>query len=376
MFHYIKKDLQYMLKNEKTLLLFIFLVQLISVVVVFFSYGVINHYNTKVGVVEDRALSYEFQVVGNNFITKDEVEGFYESVIASMDVKFERIYVMGKGGIMSDGGYNIEEKEYVVPTILINNVLYKYLDTDNTRFDTDVENVIQQFESDKKVALVGSDILPEEDTIVLCDEEYTIIGMFEEDSPYCDVIEIPFSKLPEKLEIAYIYISFTRPMLEPEYDVLSGAVNLYLGDKVEMPEFNGIKNENEYRVYRSIMLILAVFIFMCGVNCCIVYSHLLNKRRRMFSVSRICGCTKIKAAVIYLMELLFMSVVPLSIGMILFIKVVMPMSESMFEYMRYYLNTRVYIEIALMYLVVLLITYLSLVVHFVKKTPVALIKEV
>lgn len=372
MFHYIKKDFQHMLQNEKKLLTIIFVVQIISVMVVFFSYGVINHYNTKVGVLEDKALSYEFQITDfNSAITQEELMKFYSTITSSMDMKFERIYVMCENMVMTDAGYDIEREKYCIPSILVDNVLIKYLDS-----DYEIEDIIHKFEAGESVALVGSEIEVSGNKITVRDEEYTVIGKFKEGSPYETAVELPFNRIPEKIKIINVYISFTKPLLEPEYNILADAVKLYFDDKVEMPEFNGIKNENEYRVYRSVMVILVIFILMCGVDCCVIYSHLLDKRRKMYSVSRVCGCTEIKAIFTYLMEIMIMSSVPFAMGLLIFIKVLLPMSEGIFEYMKYYLDKETYLEISAMYFGVLIIVYFVTVVRFVKKTPLELVKGV
>ena len=73
---------------------------------------------------------------------------------------------------------------------------------------------------------------------------------------------------------------------------------------------------------------------------------------------------------------MIMSSVPFAMGLLIFIKVLLPMSEGIFEYMKYYLDKETYLEISAMYFGVLIIVYFVTVVRFVKKTPLELVKGV
>lgn len=379
MFHYIFKDFQYMLKSEKLLLIIIVCIQLISILVVFFSYGVINHYNTKVGVMEDKALTYSFDITNDDRpLTGEEINGFYNVLFSVIDNKIDRVFAMGRNDttfkILFNAGYDYENKKLVVHQKNIENVFLMYLDDESTRFDNETEEIIKRFEAGEKVALVGIDKLPEEDVIEIAGEKYNIIGSFKE-GPYINAIEIFFTEIPNDIEVVHTSVFFSKPLLEPEYEIFASTAKMYFGDRVNIPEFNGINNENEYRVYRNIMAILGAFIIMCGVNCCIIYSHMLEKRRRRFAISRVCGCNTLKAVFIYLFELLSISLVTLIVGVVLFIKVIKPKAELMFEYMEYYFSVEVYTRITLLYFVILLFIYFVLVCRYVKKTPIALSKE-
>ena len=52
MIRYILKDFQNMFKTQKLLIILLVCVQLMSIIVIFFAYGVTNHYNVQIGVTE------------------------------------------------------------------------------------------------------------------------------------------------------------------------------------------------------------------------------------------------------------------------------------------------------------------------------------
>ena len=168
----------------------------------------------------------------------------------------------------------------------------------------------------------------------------------------------------------------SEPLLETEYRELEEIVESTFDGKAYCGEFHGIKNENQYRVYRSIIAILVAFVVMSGVNYSIIFSHILDKRRRMLAVSRVCGCTGIKSIIIYMVEIMSVSLITMAGGMLIFIYGILPKIKSTFEYIEYYLNTKVYIELALIYIGILIVIYLILVLRYTGKTPVRLMKEV
>ena len=112
------------------------------------------------------------------------------------------------------------------------------------------------------------------------------------------------------------------------------------------------------------------------MNYCIIYRYILEKRRKTFAITRICGGAKFKISAVYMGELLGISVLTLTMGILFFSKVLVYKFEYFFEYIQYYYSASVYLAIALVYLAILFVSYLILIRKFVRKTPVSLIREV
>ncbi len=383
MLHYILKDFQSMFKTEKYLVILLICIQLLSTIVIYFSYGVTNHYNTQIGVTEGTDLSYSIQLVNmeEEYMSLQEIHNFHESLILLFENKIEAFitlceYECQVGNNKTncslassvkyvDGKYTAGSKHfYDVVLVKIKNDAYIY---------NEDEYIIEQFDKEEQVVLMDIYELSDETSIYIDDIEFKIVGIFD-GMPF---VYMPYSQIPNNGEYNLVGFTLSKPLLETEYETLVQVVEQSFGDKAEVyEEFNGVKNENQYRVYRGIIAILSIFVVMSGLNYCVIYTHLLDKRRRMLAASRVCGCTSFKAVIIYMLEFLSISILTLIGGLLIFIYGIMPNIKTTFEYMEYYFNAQVYAEIALVYVSVLIILYLAIVLRYVRKTPIRLIREV
>lgn len=386
MIHYILKDFQSMFKTQKFLIILLICIQLLSVIVIFFAYGVTNHYNVQIGVTEGTDLFYGATTTNreNTPLTYERISQFHKVLLEQYEYKIDEYITISYDNQITSGGEKIScdlytavkyiDEEYTVGSARFYDVVLVNIVNDSYIYNED-EYIIEKFDKGERVALVGEEFVKGNETITINGEEFTIIGILS--NHMRDIIYIPHSHMQEEGKYDGGGIILSKPLLENEYEELEEIVESCFDGKAKLgPEFNGIKNENQYRVYKSIIAILAAFVVMSGVNYSIIFSHIIEKRRRMLAVSRICGCTGIKSVFIYMIEIMSMSLVTLIGGMMIFIYVILPRVKSTFEYMEYYLNTKVYIELAAIYIGILVVMYLFLVLRLTRKTPVKLIKGV
>ncbi len=370
MLHYIRQDMKQMFKSDKFLLILLVVIQIVSTVVIFLSYGIINHFNTKIGEVEGTALYYEFDMAGEETVSTRSLRAFYDEVLPVIENKLDYFFIMGfyEGtGIMSSTGY--KDGKYTISSHM-ERVFGQYFSLNAPeRLFTE-----EELQNGEYVCIAGIDAPYENRIITIGDNEYRVVGI---DGDFLNTtVMIPYTVFPDNDRMFHTSIFLTKPLLEDEYNIIAAAAVKNFGDALNIPEFNGIQNESEYRVYRSIIVVLIIFVVICSINYCIIYKYLLEKRRRMFAVSRICGCTRGRAVMIYMTELVFTSLLFMTAGVILFVRVVLPNMKDVFEYMQYYFDNMVYIRIMALYIGAVFITYLVLVCGFVSKTPVELMREV
>lgn len=382
MFYYIIKDFQSVIKTQKLLFVLLICIQLLSTIIIFFAYGVINHYNTQIGVTEGTDLTYASDIINfEEHYTYDEVMKFQKTLLERYEHKIEDcIFIARESSNNENASHFIyssiknADGKYVTGSNRFYRGVLSYIVHDAYIYNED-GYIVEQFDKNVPVALVGENVCNGKDSVILYGKEFRIIGIVAAYLSYD--YYIPYSQMP--VDGHYIGVGFTlsKPLLETEYKEIQQIVESCFDGKAKLnPEFNGIKNENQYRVYKSIIAILVAFVVMSGVNYSIIFSHILDKRRRMLAVSRICGCTGIKSVIIYMIEIMSVSLITLAGGMLIFIYGILPKIKSTFEYIEYYLNTKVYIELALIYVGILVVIYLLLVLRFARKTPVRLIKEV
>lgn len=367
MLQQIKLNLKRLIKGERAIALLFLLVQLMSVITIFFSYGIINHFNTKVNEVEGISLKYHLGRQVDMHMNKEEVERFYEEIIPVIKNKVDYISIIGytdeSVGVQVSFGY---EKNKLVVSPYLNSIAGNMVEG---RMLSD-----EEINSDKNVAVVGTDILVENNMVRIGAEEYKVIGVTGV-APCSDVIFVPFKAMPDNYNrIVNIGIYLEKPLLESEYNAMVKATRRNMGDKVKVPEFDGIKNTSFIRVYNDLIFVTVILIAVCALNYCIIYRYILEKRRRSFAIARICGCTRTKAIIIYMVELLLISFLTLLVGAITYLKFLLPKAVEYFEYIEYYHNTSNNIQIIIIYILSLLVVYMGLVTRFVFVEPANLIR--
>ena len=356
MINHILKNIKTLLKKELLFVIMLIFIQLLSVVVIFSSYGIINHYNTKTSEVEGSALSFRFE--GNVEYCVDEIYSFYGEILPKIERKLDRIFVLGKcNGYMIQSSAGYRNQKYTKGS-----------------FYSDLKGFTDETYTDKMYHVIVSEDLADEE-IILGDMKYDTVGIHPVKT-MDNMVCVPYTVLPE--DAIYNFTSFflTVPLTETEYNFISESMERNFGGKLTMPEFDGIANESEYRVYKNMILIIVAMVFMCGINYCIIYQYLIERNKKSFSVIRICGCTKGKAMAGYLIEMLTESLVMFGVGTLIFYKAIYPIITKYFEYAEYYYSGKVTAYILTAYVAVLFVVYFFEVKRVVKEPPATLIKEV
>ncbi len=360
---------QFILKNSKLFIMFV-CVQLVAVSVIFFSYGVANHYNTKIGEVEGTSLKYYMQIspeLKEESCLTEQYYMFSDAVINILKNKIRGMMTVGKcGNITYNAMMDIKDGKFV-NSDYVNNNIASYVKEGEVISDEEQEN-------GAKVVLVGSKI-DAGDYLDIMGEQYRVKGIM-----YFKVYEkeifLPYNSIPKDARCSYVTIYLTKPINETEYNKIKTAMKMYLGELYEIDEFDGVNNEINNRVYRSVIIVTGLLMIVCAANYCIIYRYILERRRRAFAVMRICGCTRGRAMCMYMIEMMIISIVTLISSIVIFNRALYPKLVCTFEYMEYYFEKDTYWTISMAYMIVLICAYVILAARYVKNTPVKLIKEV
>lgn len=371
MLEVIKMNCKNLLLNQKKFLFLLFVAQIFSVMVILLSYGIINHYDAKIGIAESTSLKFifsldeEFEARGE-FLNYKEVEKFFSTVLPVMENKLDYFYVDAK----CDGYHAMSTNGYKDGRIILSTQMKKKVTlAEGEKFSE------KDMSEGRHCVIVGQNLANDSGYMTIGEEHYEIIGIIGIRGLENDFF-IPFGAMPKNSQIDYTSIFFTQPLLETEYNVLVKVAKECYGEKIVIPEFDGIKNESGYKVYRGMVLATVILMLLCAINYSIIYRYVLEKRRRIFVVSRICGCKKNMLSIAYMLEMLVISIATLIIGIVLFHNIVLPRSTGYFEYIEMYCTFDAYKGIAVIYIIILLMVYSVLIGKFVKNTPVSLMKGV
>ena len=233
----------------------------------------------------------------------------------------------------------------------------------------------EQMNSSEKIMVAQQSAVDSNWCIQVDGETYRAVGLLSK--VYAErSIFIPYKAIPENTKFYFVSFILTEPLFESEYSEIVSMVKDAFGDTLNIPEFEGIVNESSNRVYKDIMFVTGFLILVCAVNYCIMYRYMLDKRRREFAISRICGCSKYKAGIVYMIELVGVSAVTLVVGLLMYHHFILPKAVEEFNYIGLFYGRNVYMTIAGVYMGILSIAYIVLIWRFIRKTPAALVREV
>ena len=373
MVDFINLSIKKLFMNSKWAVMLIIFAQIFSVIVIVFSYGIVNHYNTKIDEPEGYKLDYEFY--RNNeydtetetfFLEMADVRNFLNRTLPIVENKLDYFFILGSYDdyiLQCSTGY--ENGRYKISSQLEERIGV----ISGEKFTEEEVN------SKEKCILAGCEMGVAGEYIMLGNEEYEIKGVLS-NKILRDAFFIPYGSIPNDADVRTISFLLEKPLLKSEHDAIAAALEECFGDKIIIPEFDGIINESNNRVYRDIIFVSVILIFVFAIDYCIIYRYILEKRRRIFAVSRICGGSKLKISIVYMVELLGMSFITLIVGIWAFHNGLLPRVKKTFEYISLYCDMDTYVRLGSIYMAILFAVYLVLIVKFVRKTPVSLIKEV
>ena len=375
MFKFLISNIKHSFTKQRLMTFLLVVVQLFSVIVIAFSYGIINHYNFKIDEKESTTLIYDFLGINYEgttteeiyrFVDKKSVDDFLKEVLPYIEKKLDYFFIMGPADeymIECSSGY--EKGVFTLSTQLDSKigVIEGEMLTD------------EQMNSNEKIMVANQMAVDSDWCIQIDGETYRAVGllskMYSEKS-----IFVPYKAIPENTKFYYVSLLLTEPLFESEYNQIVSMIKDNFGDTLNIPEFEGIVNESSNRVYRDIMFVTIFLIIVCVVNYCIMYRYLLDKRRREFAISRICGCSQYKAGIVYMMELIGVSTITLVTGLLIYHHLILPKAVEHFNYIQLFYGKTTYLTIAGIYIGALALTYVVLVWRFTRKTPATLVREV
>ena len=226
------------------------------------------------------------------------------------------------------------------------------------------------------VCCAGNSVKAEKgQNITLFGREYTVVAKGIGDAWDPVAVNIPFSAIPGNLYMQAITIKFNRKIVKSEYDEIAGKLVDYFGEEnVELTPKKVVELEIK-QTFRSLIYISVLMGIISAFTVFVLYRFVLEERMHMTAVYEICGCTRFRAALIFLSEMLGILVVNTLLAYLLYMNVIRKKLEQMIPWFRmHYLedNSR---KLVMIYFVIIVVTILATLMVSLKKTPREILKE-
>ncbi len=435
MFKMVCKNLVGQLRNQRMLFLLLVLNIVISCLVICFSYGLYQNYNMVLKEGENEEInSLAVYIDCENLVSP----GSYTDIRCAADISPSMITDMltslsdsTKSNIdiivtefmletsLSTGSTDFtdepcpsysddQEPFYMTVKTLVGVEGDKFIDMDKTK-DYFTE---EQYNSGEKILLVADDLYDDEthyayfaggysgkhqvdigwtikplpqgtDHLLMNGESYKIIGTVPHALLTKNVVIIPMPSVPASAKIycssggkhsqqTVMDLSFKEPVTKDQYADIKDALS-YLGGNVYLQEIK-FTEATEIYYYKTIMLISVVIALLAAVNMAILYRYILEKRSSQLAIFRICGCSKGRAVMSYLLECLVINAPLFALMQLVYHKLIMPRLTRLFPHMAGAYSFKLYAAIFGIYIAMSTLVMLVMIIHTIRKHSLVMLK--
>ena len=406
MLKYIFKNLKSQFTKQGVISLLLVINIIVSALVICFSYGLYQNYNVMIEenlgesadtlsiLVDTDKVYFSENGIPYTEVTLDMILTFGEMLSENTAENISKIYLeyIAKTNLFTDmnhdddGGYAIFGNTFIIKNGEI--LPHSY---DNYFADED-------YRSKEKLAVISSAFFEgEEDSygqmanfsnidntnrilasgteyIFVNGEQYKIKTVIDGDTNW--FFKISLVSAPEDSIIrvtmhndeamSLFSIDFSEPVTIQQYDDIKMCIENATGGLayVQPLEF---ESTSEIYYYKTIILISVVIAILAAINMAILYRYILEKRSSELAIFRICGCSKAKAVMSYLIECMLINAPLFALTQLCYHKLIMPKLSDLFPHMQGAYSFKLYAAIFGIYVVASLVVMLIMIVATIRK---------
>ena len=364
-------------KSYRMISILIILNIVISAFVICFSYGIYQNYNTVIA--EGESAEHELEISPTK-----ESDDYKSSITTKMVIDTVK-------SLSDETLGNIEYFlcEAYLPTSAIEKNLFNFkFSYNNGKFHDDLFTDEEYNSYDKIVSIssafrkknskmisgMGNDTyiskyIGDAKSIDINGEEFKIIDT------YCMyILESPITAFNNDTPLVKgLSISFKTDISRSQYDEIKNAVAMNMGNNAEVPELD-ITPASELFYYRTILMISVLISILAALNFAVLYRFVLEKRIKMLTIFRICGCTKLRMIFTYLLECVIIGLPIFALTLIAFDKFVLPLLSNIFEYIGYAYSPILYLAIFGIYAVSSFVILLIMISVYISRRSITELK--
>lgn len=334
------KNIKKFIQHKPFLFSFLLISQIVCVIVVFLVCGFVDNANRKSNVIQEGAetfwiylTNYEdkgyyesysengisYEDSEGNIYTKEEVanlkcpEGYFSDICYIKNFKSkmsEFIEFLGD----NYSGFTIfgQVDDTISSSIFISGLSADYSDVSDEmeNFEKSNENIMRISTSDCKSTFGKKPVVG--DKVDFGGNKYTISIVDEDVSG----IDIPYNSIPDNFLVNTIAVFTVEPCTPKESAEISEKIKeLFQSENFDPPEPRVLEELQNIQLAYGVT---AAVIIMIILNISRVYSYVLTYRKKPFAVMNICGASKGKIFLIYLIELMLTLIVTFGIALLIF----------------------------------------------------------
>lgn len=316
---YIIKNLQHFYKTEKSVFLLTVCCSLLSVIMLFFSYGLfrVYHEKQKSDISELRSVQVAINGVSDSdtasdtvsdTISKTDLEQCLARFSPGLSEAIDVIFVKGRisDAVTLECRFRWEDGHYAISKTFADNMI-------KNNFSS-VYFTPEQERQGSPVALV-----PErtgQGSLELQGRQYEVIGFLTTD----ETPIVPYASLNPDTPLDQeegVYFSFSKAVSRQQYEELCDILTEQLGDKITIPPLPQLDAQNA-SFYNTMLLIALLIVFIAASNFAVQFHYICLRRKKMLAVYRLCGLDRHACMILFMAETVAIMLPVCLVGMFLF----------------------------------------------------------
>lgn len=190
-------------------------------------------------------------------------------------------------------------------------------------------------------------------------KEYTSIGTQD----LMGVIPVvPITTLDDECYVQRAIFSYPHSVLRTDFDLITTAIKNEFGDYAIIPDLS--IQELDVKKFLIIMsLFCFVITIISGLVLALLFEYIIMKRNEKLAIFRLCGLSRNKAVMIYLLEGALIIIFTYVISTLVYRFLIFPILSDAFIYMRNAYTLWSYLKLGILYIVISLFFLLILIIN-------------
>ncbi|MCH5267503.1 MAG: ABC transporter permease [Lachnospiraceae bacterium] len=372
---YIFRNIYLFIKNEKLVFLFAFLSIFSSALLLHFSYALYQSYMVQresasgeqdwisVSITDDYEIYDEDEEAGEYKIRRKEGKdyltvGMVKKALENLPEIYQKNLVnVNLEAYLADHfldfNFNVEDNQIVPSEFFFNNSKNlgswgggRYFSEEEYKKGMPVAFTAER-QSEAVPSYTESITSPDGQYLTIDGKQYRIIGIHK----FPDLPVVPLTAVDEDTPVPeYIEFTFNHPVTSVEYEELKEWTEIYLGEHGEVREPE-LPDVDTIYMYNTMILVAVLISVISALNFAIMYRYILQKRKEEIRILRVCGLSKLRGVLMYVVECLFMTVPVYVMAVVFFGKVFLSYVNRQFSYISKSYPFKVYLVLFLLYYV-------------------------
>ena len=310
-------------KNESVVFTVIIVCVISSAFIINFSYGLYYNFVTQKSETELELKTLNPELVQGAVITKGEFQEFAEALDENTLNSMVVIYAGAElSEFESESGPGSFPMRFVIHA-------GRYNICEVTRKNWEEKSVITsgryissaEEQSGELVAVVGGEgadnwneacekFRNADGSITMFGKRYKVVGTY---SAGTAAPIVPFLTVPDDVQIMQIGFSFDRNITRSMYNDITLKADESFPGLLKFPELK-FPDTDTVSIYNNMIWIALLISLLSVTNFAMLYRFILLKRRRGLAIMRICGCSRVRAVLMYLAECVVITLPAYAVG--------------------------------------------------------------